>query len=258
MQRNATYVLIFAAIVCVVCAVVVSTAAVALKDRQDTNLAAFRAQNVLEAAGLSEAGQPLQGAELEAAVAALDAKVIDLATGELQPDIDPGGFDQRRASTDPAASRAVPGNQARVQRVPLSALVYELRGESGELEGVVLPIEGTGLWSTFYRFVALDADLTTIRGLTDYEQKETAGLGGEVDNPRWKSLWPGRRAFDDDQQVAIEVVKGAAPAAQEAPYEVDGLSGATITSRGVTYMLHFWLGDEGFGPYLDRLRGEMS
>ncbi|NKB88350.1 MAG: Na(+)-translocating NADH-quinone reductase subunit C [Acidobacteria bacterium] len=256
MQRNATYVLGFAAIVCVVCAVVVSSAAVVLKDRQDANLAAYREQNVLEAAGFSEPGQPLSGDELTAAAARLTPVVIDLDTGDLNATVDVATFDQRRASTDPATSRSVDANQARIVRIPNQALVYELRDDAGNLDGVVLPIEGKGLWSTLYGFVALEADLTTIRGLTYFEQKETAGLGGEVDNPRWKALWPGRRAFDETGATAIEVLKGAAGTVEEAPYEVDGLSGATITSRGVTYMLQFWLGDEGFGPYLDRLREE--
>ena len=68
-------------------------------------------------------------------------------------------------------------------------LVYELRDDAGALDLVVLPVHGLGLWSILYGFVALDADLETIRGLTYYEHKETPGLGGEVDNPRWKSLW---------------------------------------------------------------------
>lgn len=258
MQRNATYILGFAAVVCVVCAVVVSTAAVALKDLQDANLSAYREQNVLEAAGFSQPGDRLSGAELEAAIARLEVKVIDLATGDVDPDLDVATFDQRKASTDPANSHRVEANRARIMRVPNNALVYEVRDDSGVLEIVVLPIEGKGLWSTLYGFVALESDLTTIRGLTFYEQKETAGLGGEVDNPRWKALWPGRKAFDDDGVMALQVIKGQAGPVDEAPYEVDGLSGATITSRSVTYMLQFWLGDDGFAPYLERLRGETN
>jgi len=200
----------------------------------------------------------LAGAELEAALARLDAKVIDLATGDVDPDIDPATFDQRKASTDPANSHRVEANLARIMRVPNNVLVYEVRDDAGGLEMVVLPIEGKGLWSTLYGFVAFDADLSTIVGLTYYEQKETAGLGGEVDNPRWKALWPGRKAFDEDGGMVLQVVKGQAGPVDEAPYEVDGLSGATITSRSVTYMLQFWLGDDGFAPYFERLRGETN
>ena len=119
---------------------------------------------------------------------------------------------------------------------------------------LVLPIEGYGLWSTLYGFLALDADTKTIRGLTYYQHLETPGLGGEVDNPSWKALWPGRVAFDDTGSPVISVIKGRAGSPQEDPYRVDGLSGATITSRGVTHMLRFWLGEAGFAPYLTRFR----
>ena len=83
--------------------------------------------------------------------------------------------------------------------------------EAGDLEMVMVPIEGNGLWSTLYGFLALDADTRTVVGITFYEHKETPGLGGEVDNPRWKALWPGRKAFlDEGYAPKIEVIKGAA------------------------------------------------
>ena len=69
------------------------------------------------------------------------------------------------------------------------------------------------------------------RGLTYYKHGETPGLGGEVDNRRWKALWTGRSAYDEGWQPVIEVIKGRAGTPDESPYEVDGLSGATITSR---------------------------
>lgn len=254
MQRSAAYVLGFAAIICVVCAVVVSSAAVILKEQQEINSALFRRENVLVAAGIMGAEEDLSSEEISARFdARIEAHVIDLATGEYAPDIDPVTFDQRKATTDPGRSAPAPDNQAQIQRLPEHALVYEVRGDTGQVEMVVLPVEGKGLWSTLYGFLALQGDLETIQGLTFYEHGETPGLGGEVDNPRWKSLWEGRKAFDDGGDVAIEVVKGPAGPVFEAPYEVDGLSGATITSRGVSYLLQFWLGDDGFGPYLRRL-----
>jgi Na+-transporting NADH:ubiquinone oxidoreductase subunit C len=147
---------------------------------------------------------------------------------------------------------AAPENRAGLERLPHQALVYKMV-KDGELELVILPIEGKGLWSTLYGFIALGSDLRTIEGITFYEHKETPGLGGEVDNPSWKRLWEGRKAYDDDDVPKIEVVRGAAGPPEEDPYRVDGLSGATMTSRGVTYLVQFWLGEEGFGPYLDSL-----
>jgi len=256
MQRSVAYTLKFATGIAVVCAIIVSSFAVGLKDRQDANKLLDKKRNVLEAAGLREPNEKVDPAEVDRRFARIDQKIIELATGEDAPEIDVATFDQRRYAADPGTSSVAPANRAGVKRVPLHAEVYELRDENGALEMVILPIEGYGLWSTLYGFIALDADLQTIRGLTFYEHAETPGLGGEVDNPSWKAKWKGRLAFGDDGAPKIRVIKGAAGPATEAPFEVDGLSGATITSRGVTNLLTFWLSEEIFGPYLERLGRE--
>ncbi|MGB0764601.1 MAG: NADH:ubiquinone reductase (Na(+)-transporting) subunit C, partial [Luminiphilus sp.] len=111
-----------------------------------------------------------------------------------------------------------------------------------------------GLWSTLYGFVALESDGNTIAGLGFYEHKETPGLGGEVDNPRWKNLWKGKQVYRDGA-VAISVVKGSVDQGSDAAnWQVDGLSGATLTSRGVSNLVQYWLGEDGFEPYLRNLR----
>ena len=125
--------------------------------------------------------------------------------------------------------------------------------DGDQLKTVILPVYGKGLWSTLYGFIALEADLNTVAGLTFYEHAETPGLGGEIDNPRWKAFWPGKqlRANGD---LRIEVVKGQVnPDSPDAVHQVDGLSGATITSRGVSNLVRYWIND-GFGPYLDKLK----
>ena len=254
MQGSVGYNLVFAAVTCVICAVFVSGSAVALRDRQQANELLEKQRNVLLAAGLASEGEKLERAEVERRSEAIRQVVIDLRSGDEAPELDPAVFDQRSATADSETSREAPSNDAGVQRTPNHALVYELERDAG-LDLVVLPVSGLGLWSTLHGFVALDADLVTVRGLTFYEHKETPGLGGEVDNPRWKSLWPGRRVFDGDQ-VRIEVVKGRAGSPEDDPYRVDGLAGATITSRGVSRLLRFWLGEHGFKPYLNRLQAK--
>ena len=254
MQGSVGYNLAFAAAVCLVCAVVVSSSAVSLADRQHRNAALDKQRSVLLAAGLAGDTDDLSADEIAARFAPISQVVVDLASGEVAGDVDPAGFDQRAAANDPARSRVAPENVSRVMRLPNAALVYEVWDASGRPEMVVLPVEGLGLWGTLYGFVALDGDLRTIRGLTFYEHKETPGLGGEVDNPRWKALWVGRLAFDQTLTPAITVIKGLAGPVADDPYSVDGLSGATMTSRGVTNLLRFWLGPDGFGPYLTRLR----
>ena len=254
MQGSVGYNLAFAAGVCLVCAVVVSSSAIALADRQDRNAALDKQKNVLLAAGLATDGENLSTDEVAARFAPMTQVVVDLASGAVIDDVDPAGFDQRAAASDPTRSRVAPENLARVVRLPTAALVYEVRNASDDLEMVVLPVEGLGLWGTLYGFVALEGDLRTVVGLTFYEHKETPGLGGEVDNPRWKALWTGRLAFDETWTPVITVVKGRAGSVADDPHGVDGLSGATITGRGVTNLVRFWLGPDGFGPYLARLR----
>lgn len=244
--------------VCVVCAVLVSTAAVTLRDRQLANAELDRRRNVLTAAGVIREGERVSAEEIGRQFAAFEVAVVNLATGEEDTTFDTTGYDPRRAQLDPRASQAVPSNDAQIQRVPLRTLVYKRVDAAGALELLVLPIEGKGLWSTMYGFLALGPDLRTVRGLTYYQHGETPGLGGEVDNPRWRALWRGRQAFDPQGRPALEVARGAAGTPEADPYRVDGLSGATITSRGVTAMLRFWLGEQGFGPYLERLRKEVS
>lgn len=254
MQHSTGYVLGFSAVVCVVCALFVAGSAVSLKDLQERNILVDRQKNVLAVAGLMKPGAELTPAEVQQRFdESIRPVVIDMATGLPDGDVDPLTFDMRAAAKDEATSRRAPENPSKVLRIPDDGLVYEVVKDD-RVEAIILPIEGMGLWSILYGYIALAPDLNTIRGITFYEQGETAGLGGEVENPRWKALWPGRKAFDDRGNVKIQVKKGPAGPPSEDPYQVDGLSGATLTSRGVTNMLHFWLGDEGFGPYLARLR----
>ena len=255
MHASAFYNLAFAAAVCVVCAVFVSSSAVSLRDLQAANEALEKQRNVLVAAGLATTDERPAPAEIAERFQSIRQVVIDLETGEEVDGVDPDLFDQQAAAAGAETGRPAPDNLARVQRLPRQALVYELRDAGGQLDLVILPINGMGLWSTLYGFIAIDADLNTIRGLTYYQHLETPGLGGEVDNPRWKALWPGRKAFGAGDAVDIEVIRGRAGAPEADPHRVDGLAGATMTSRGVTNMLQFWLGEHGFRPYLDRLRG---
>jgi Na+-transporting NADH:ubiquinone oxidoreductase subunit C len=253
-EHSPRHTIVFTALLCLVFSLLVSTVSVALRDRQDENRRLDRIKNVLTVAGLMAPGERLTRDELRRRFeTSLVPRVVELATGRSVDDIDPMSFEPREAAADPERSRPAPENRAKVRRLPDHGLVFLLE-EAGEVEGIILPIEGYGLWSTLYGYVALEADARTIRGITFYEHGETAGLGGEVDNPRWKARWPGRLAFDDRWQPAIRVAKGAVGPPQEQPYAVDGLSGATLTSNGVTHMLHFWLGEHGFGRYLAEYR----
>lgn len=235
---------------CIVCSVIVSTAAVVLKPAQEANKSLDRKRNILQAAGILE-----EGRSVEEQYAVVEEHFVNLQSGEFTDEVGVD-YDQRAASKDPARSRDIPSNEdiAKVGRQAQVAQVYLVRGEGEGYEKIILPVHGYGLWSTLYGFLALEADANTVAGLGFYDHGETPGLGGEVDNPRWKSQWPGKKVYRDGD-VALSLVKGVAdPASARADWEVDGLSGATLTSRGVTNLIDFWLGDGGFAPFLENLR----
>jgi Na+-transporting NADH:ubiquinone oxidoreductase subunit C len=258
MQHSTGYIIAFATAVCFVCALVVATSAVGLKERQEANLLVDRQKKVLGVAGLLREGESISNEEVQQLFAAeIVSRVVNLETGDYSDEVDPSVYDQRAASKDPDKSYPVPQNDAKIRRIPKLALIYQVMS-GGEVKLVILPVEGKGLWSTLYGYLALLPDTTTVEGITFYEHGETPGLGGEVDNPRWKKLWKGRLAFDDKWEPAIRVKKGAAGPPDTDPHQVDGLSGATITSRGVSSLVRFWLGDQGFGPYLEQLRSQTS
>ena len=252
-QHSVGYTILFSAAVCVVCSLLVSTLAVSLKGRQEENAILDRQRNVLMAAGLMTAGQRMARQEIiETFEANFEAVIVDMATGEFVADADPALFNRAAALRDPQQSEPAPENQSSIQRVAHQELIY-LYKKDDQIEMLVLPIRGMGLWSTLYGFIALSADGQTVQGLTFYEHGETPGLGGEIDNPNWKARWPGRKVFGDDGEVELTVIKGQAGPPEEDPYRVDGIAGATLTVRGVTNLLHFWLGENGFGPLLDRM-----
>lgn len=254
MEHSPRNTVLFVAVLCLVFSVLVSTVAVSLHDRQVENQKLDRIKNVLTVAGLLEPGESISREELSSRFEEnLEARVVNLGSGNYVEGVDPFAFDQQRASKNPDTSEPAADNRAKVRRVPHDALVYLIK-KGDQVEGLILPIEGNGLWSTLYGYLALEADAQTVRGITYYSHGETPGLGGEVDNPSWKARWPGRKAFGPDGKPALRVNKGSAGPPEDDPYEVDGLSGATITSNGVTNMLLFWLGDSGFGPYLDQYR----
>jgi len=248
-KERPAQVLLVATLVCVVCALLVSTAVVLLRPIQDRNALLQRQRDILQVAGLLR-----PGSSVEAQFQQIEPHLVDLATGNYVEGGDAIRFDIARASRDPKTSTPVPADSdiAKIHRRPSAMPVFLVRGEGG-LETVILPVHGYGLWSTMYAYVALDGRGERVKGVTFYSHAETPGLGAEIENPRWRKTWIGKRLVDDTGSVRFDVAKGA-PAPDEADYHVDALSGATLTSNGVENMIHFWLGEQGYGPFLARLR----
>jgi Na+-transporting NADH:ubiquinone oxidoreductase subunit C len=257
-RDSPAYIIGFAAVVCLVCALPIAGAAVMLRPRQEQNQRIDRLEKVLAVAGLAERDEDLSAEEVERRFNEfVMPRAVNLQTGEPVDSIDTRTYDQRRAARDQALSRAAPENAARVFRVPLVGVAYEVV-QNDQLQAIILPIQGYGLWSTMYGYLALEPDARTVSGITFYEHGETAGLGGEIENPRWQARWIGRLATDEAGAVQLEVIKGSAGPPASDPYRVDGLSGATITGRGVSATVDFWLGENAFGPYLERMRNSST
>ncbi len=252
---------------CLVCAVLVSFAAVALKPLQVNNKEADMKRNILDVAGLLEEGTDINTAFAEQ----IEAKVVDLETGDYVENIDANEYDQRKAAKDPAQSVAIPKEKdiAHIRIKAKYAKVFLVK-EGGTIKSIILPVNGYGLWSTLYGFLSLDADGQTVQSINFYDQAETPGLGGEVVNPNWRALWKGKKVYAETDQPssekgliteadigepALSLIKGVVdntkPGSQ---YQVDGLAGATLTSTGVTNLVRYWMSNEGFALYLKKVR----
>lgn len=237
---------------CLVCAVLVSLAAVALQPLQHSNKAFDIKKNILDVAGLLK-----EDTDVTAAFAQqVEAKLVDLETGDYVENMDVEAYDQRKAAKDPALSIEIPAKQdvASIRRKAKIAKIYLVK-EGSVTKSIILPVHGYGLWSTMYGFLALDADGQTVQSINFYDQAETPGLGGEVVNPIWRSLWKGKQVYSSNGEVALALVKGNVdPSRADAAYKVDGLAGASLTSAGVTNLIKYWMSNEGFAPYLAKVR----
>ena len=220
-QDHPLKILLVATSLCLICSALVSTAAIKLRPLQMRNAKLDLQKKLLLIGGLLEDPKALPE-DIEMAFQRVEIEKVILPSGEEKE-------------------------------------IYLVRSEGGGgLDQIILPVSGKGLWSTMKGFIALEKDTRTVRGFGFYEHGETPGLGGEVDNPRWRAQWKGKEVLGDSFEVVVDVLKGKVNAeSPEAKYQIDGLSGATITARGVEALLHHWLGPQGYALYLASIR-EMS
>lgn len=224
--HSTTYVLGFAAAICIVCSLAISGTALGLRDLQNMNIEIDKKKNVLAAAGLVVAKEKV----LETFKAKVQAKVVNLKSGKV-----------------------VETPVADLSNSQLSADIYRMSTEDAQLRPVylvgqgaeqvtIIPIAGKGLWSTVYGFLALKTDRNTIKGVTFYKHGETPGLGGECDKEWFTSNFVGKTLKDASGKVVFGVAKGKQSPANCKRYGgiehcVDGMSGATITSNGITELV---------------------
>jgi len=244
--------LIFVLVTCLVCSVIVAGAAVGLKPLQVANKALDKQTKILEASGLLEkAGKDIPATYNKY----VEAKLLDFATGEFVEG-NTETFDQRIYALSSDTSITPSNDIAKINRRANQTVVYLVKDESGKTDTVILEMRGSGLWSMMYAFVGLETDLNTVKSVIYYDQGETPGLGGEIENPKWKQQWAGKQLFNSNGDIAIKIVKGGAKAGDI--HGVDALSGATLTGNGVANTFKFWLGEEGFGPFIANYRQKLQ
>ncbi len=240
---------------CLICSILVSTAAVKLRPLQLENKKLDIKKNLLVAANLLK-GKKFTIDDIQKEYEKVRGSIVELSTGEIKDNIDFETFDARKAVKDASLNYLIStkNDLAKIKFRSKYEKVYQVMDGNTVIQ-IILPIHGKGLWSTLYGFIALSPDGKTIKGIGFYEHAETPGLGGEIDNPKWKALWKGKIAYDSNFDPAIKVIKGnvssSTPGRQ---HKIDGLSGATITARGVQSLVNYWLGKDGFGPYLEKVR----
>lgn len=237
---------------CLLCSVLVSMAAVALKPLQIDNKSYDMKKNILDVAGVLEEGIDVDQAFSEQ----IEEKLVDIETGDYVEDMDPKSYDQRKAAKDPAQSIAIPAEKdiAHIRTKAKIAKVYLVKKDN-TIKSIILPVSGYGLWSTLYGFLAVANDGQTVQSINFYDQAETPGLGGEVVNPKWRALWDGKKIYNESGEPVLGLIKGVVDnSKQGSEFQVDGLAGATLTSTGVTNLVRYWMSNEGFAPYLNKIK----
>lgn len=237
---------------CFVCAILVSLSAVALRPIQVHNKALDMKKNILEVAGLLDENTDIDQAFQEK----IEAKIVDMETGDYVQDMDVAAYDQRKAAKDPTKNIRIPSDKdiASIKTKAKLAKVYLVK-QGNEIQSIILPVHGYGLWSTMYGFLSLEADGQTVQSINFYDQAETPGLGGEVVNPNWRALWKGKKVYAESGDPELRLIKGVVDTSRPgAEFQVDGLAGATLTSTGVTNLVRYWMSKEGFAPYLEKIK----
>ena len=240
-----------------VCSALVAGAAVGLRPMQEANRTLDQKKNILYAAGLYDNEK-----SIEEMFTPIETKIVDLATGNFVTEdvVDPATFKQAKAAFTDEFGRSLTDEEdiAKLRRLEKYSVVYLVKNND-KTEQIILPVRGKGLWSTMYAYVSLDADMSTIKGVSFYEHGETPGLGGEIENKRWQENWQEKKIYSDSGEVVLGFAKGKSSATGAASlHEIDGLSGATLTTKGVDSLMEFWFGDHGFKPFITAMKKENS
>lgn len=217
-MRSNTYTLVFTSLITIFFGFLLSVAATSLKPRQDINIEIDMKKNILGALGLKPKISTKWTIEEVQDVYKKNIIGMVLDKNGLKTDKNPKDIDTDKNE---------------------DFFPIYIHKTSNEINGYVIPISGKGLWSTLYGYFAIEPDCETAKGITFYKHGETPGLGGEVEKDWFQNNFKGKKFIDEnDILVGIEVVKGSVDESSKDAYrQVDGISGATITSKGLEVFL---------------------
>ena len=240
----------------IVCSSLVSAAVVALRPIQLNNQMLDRSRNIMQLTGLLAVDQVIEDDQMLELYKGLDLRIIDIDAADYDGEIDANTFSERQSLNDPDKSVAIASAQdlAKLGRRSRFAPLYMV-WNNDELDRIILPVRGSGMWSMLYGYIALEPDLNTISGMTFYEQNETPGLGDQITHAHWLEQWKGRHVYDHKGNPRFRINEGTVePGSASSEFEVDALTGATVTANAVTSLMHYWFGPHGYRPFLLAMR----
>ena len=235
---------------CLLCSAIISLIAIQLRSVQNENVVKDMQKKIVSSAGLE-----LEYGSVENAMKNIKTIVVDLDQGKIV-DINPNSYELSKELREEGKYKFLSAENdiASIKKREKYSKVF-IEYKDDKINTLILPVRGYGLWGILYGYLAIKSDFNTVAGLEFYEHKETPGLGAEIDNPKWKALWKGKKIYQENGEVSLKVSKGnVLSSSDNINYEVDGLSGATLTCNGVTNLIAYWMGSDGFLNFINNLR----
>lgn len=227
-RQGNTYTFMYAAIMVIVAAAILSSAAIGLKPRQDRNIEIEKKSNIL-----TSVNKGLEASNVDDKTAYIESEYSKYITNSYVVNNNGEKVDGDAFTVDLHKELAKPIEEMKLP-------IFECSEDDGSIK-YVLPIRGKGLWGPIWGFVALNDDMNTIYGATFAHKGETPGLGAEIDQRWFQEPFVGKQIFDESGKfVSITIVKGGAE--PDDLHGVDAISGGTITSKGLEDMLKDNLG----------------
>ena len=234
-KQGNSYTILFTLGAALICALLLSLASQTLKARQELAMEADVMRNILQATGLLGGDEKLCGQGGLSAKQCRDIKCC------YEENIRSYLVDRTGAVIKKDGIKAEMVDMAREMEKPYGEGVFPVFTaiKKGKITAYCFPVFGKGLWSSIYGYLALGEDLDTVRGITFHKHGETPGLGGEIQSSPFRESFAGKKIFTArGELVSVTVLKGQVnPKAPEAFHQVDGITGATLTARGVTRLL---------------------